>query len=231
MTTLDWLLFWMTLFLTGWWFPEIVSLIMLVVRPVERAIVSGARKVIGGPKKQGERQLFQASKDLAVPEQKKTYEMFDHPAAPIMVLSAALPSAPTGYGWEMTTAPNEHGNPALRLSLLSLAADTTAVESIEADLVVVRRWKYAAPDTYAAFYRRAEEQANKTIIGVQYRGPGWHDPTYASPTKVQGEVMMANLITPLVDWARLVTLRYIVENPDPTKVNYVLIPAPEGVLV
>lgn len=37
--------------------------------------------------------------------------------------------------------------------------------------------------------------------------------------------MMANLITPMVDWAALLTLRYIVDHPDETKCNYMLIEA------
>lgn len=175
-------------------------------------------------------------KELAIPKEPvKSYELYGHPAPPILVLSASLPSAPIGYGWELTTAINTEGNPALRLAMLDLKT-TTVIDAIEGDLVVIRRWKYAKADTYADFYRRAEEQERAKITGYE-RDPFDHGissylrdrrPIYgADPAKLLGKVMLANLITPMVDWASLLVLRYIVEHPDETKVNYILLESNE----
>lgn len=169
-------------------------------------------------------------KELALPEEPvPVYELYDHPAPPIPLLGASLPTAPIGYGWEITTMINESGNPALRLAMLDLAT-TTVIDAIEGDLVIVRRWKYADDDTYAAFYRRAEAKVAKQITGYEiiergnYFPSGGPNPIYGKdPQELLGKVMMANLITPMVDWARLITLRYIVNNPDETKCNYMLL--------
>jgi len=173
------------------------------------------------------------SKELALPDEPiKSYEVYDHPAPPILVLRSSMPSAPTGYGWELYVTTNDEGNPALRLSMLDLKT-STVIDAIEADLVIVRRWKYAAPDTYASFYRRVQEKCATEITGYQTVGSGFQSqrwPKYGQdPTEMLGKVMMANLITPMVDWARLITLRYIVDHPDETKCNYVLLESPEGV--
>ena len=171
-------------------------------------------------------------KELALPnEVPPVYETYDHPAPPIALLGASLPTAPLGYGWEIHVVPNEEENPALRLAMLDLST-STVIDAIEADLVVVRRWKYAADDTYASFYRRAEQQAKQEITGYKESG-GYNrhrrEPIFNDdPSKMLGKVMMANLITPMVDWARLITLRYIVNNPDEAKCNYMLIES-EGV--
>lgn len=176
-------------------------------------------------------QKASASKELAVPEEEKAppvFELYGHPGPPIQILAAALPQAPIGYGWEIHVVPNEDRNPVLRLAMLNLR--TSAVQDeIEADLVIVRRWKYANDDTYAAFYRRAEQIAKTTITNHKYDDfARRHTPVYGkSPEKEKGKVMMANLITPMVDWATLITLRYITDNPDETKCNYMLIESPE----
>lgn len=176
---------------------------------------------------QGKAELFSASMELAVPHpDPPVYELYDHPAPPIPLLGASLPQAPIGYGWEIHVVPNEADNPALRLAMLDLKT-STVIDAIEADLVILRRWKYAADDTYPAFYRRAEAQARKEIVGHKTHGSGSYrhtTPIYNDdPSKMLGKVMMANLITPMVDWARLITLRYIVDHPDETKCNYMLI--------
>lgn len=173
------------------------------------------------------------SKELALPEEPiKSYETYDHPAPPILVLRSSLPSAPIGYGWEMYVSTNEDDNPALRLSMLDLKT-SAVIDAIEADLVIVRRWKYAAPDTYASFYRRVREKCATEVSGYQTAGSGFESrrwPKYdKDPTEMLGKVMLANLITPMIDWARLITLRYIVDHPDETKCNYVLIESTEGV--
>jgi len=179
------------------------------------------------------------STELAVPDPEPVkYEMYGHPAPPIALLGASLPQAPLGYGWEITTVINDDGNPALRLALLDLKT-ITEVDAIEQDLVVVRKWKYANDDTYAAFYRRAieiEDRECEKIYKAKYEH--WREmsrydhygyakcPEKPRPDgKLAGKVMMANLITPMVDWAALLTLRYFVNNPDETKCNYMLIEA------
>lgn len=167
------------------------------------------------------------SNELAIPEDPQPiYELYDHPAPPIPLLGASLPSAPLGYGWEIHIVPNDEGNPALRLAMLDLKT-STVIDAIEGDLIILRRWKYANDDTYAAFYRRAEAQARKEIVGYNISGTGpyrHNEPIYNDdPSKLLGKVMMANLITPMVDWARLITLRYIVDHPDESKCNYMLI--------
>ena len=181
----------------------------------------------------GDKSGQDVSKELALPDEPiKSYEVYDHPAPPILVLRSSMPSAPTGYGWELYVTTNDEGNPALRLSMLDLKT-STVIDAIEADLVIVRRWKYAAPDTYASFYRRVQEKCATEITGYQTVGSGFQSqrwPKYGQdPTEMLGKVMMANLITPMVDWARLITLRYIVDHPDETKCNYVLLESPEGV--
>ncbi len=168
-----------------------------------------------------------ASKELALPADvtaPPVYESYDHPAPPILLLGTSLPKAPLGYGWEITTEPGgPEGNPHLKLSLLDLK-HSVEVESIETDLVVARRWKYAADETYAQYYRKVENKARETITGYRHTDWGSRIPVYdTDATKAQGKVMMANLITPMVDWARVLVLRYIVERPDETKTNYMLI--------
>lgn len=166
------------------------------------------------------------SKELALPEDPvPVYELYDHPAPPIALLGASLPTAPIGYGWEIHILPNDEGNPALRLAMLDLKT-SMVIDAIEGDLVIVRRWKYANDDTYASFYRRAKDQVAKEVTGFQVTdkyGRGGNLIYGKDPQEFMGKVMMANLITPMVDWARLITLRYIVEHPDETKCNYMLI--------
>lgn len=185
---------------------------------------------------------WDSSKALAIPEEPpKVYESYDHPAPPIALLGASVCRAPVGYGWEITAVTNEAGNPALRLAMLDLKT-STIVDAIERDMVIVRRWQYADDDTYAAFYRRAEAiEAKKrdheyyAAVKVYNENLGFtfghyqKYPTRFKPDgKLAGKVMMANLITPMVDWAALLTLRYIVEHPDDTKCNYMLIESMEG---
>jgi hypothetical protein len=119
------------------------------------------------------------------------------------------------------------------LAMLDLKT-TTVIDAIEGDLVVIRKWKYAKDDTYADFYRRAEDQERSKITGYErdpfenYVSPSYRRPIYgADPAKLLGKVMLANLITPMVDWASLLVLRYIVEHPDETKVNYILLESNE----
>lgn len=178
-----------------------------------------------------------ASKELALPEEPvKSYESYDHPAPPIPLLAASLCQAPIGYGWEITTTLNKDDNPALRLAMLDLRT-SIEVDAIEQDMVIVRKWQWADDDTYAAFYRRANEIEQKEC-DAQYtqRYESWRSIYMYSPFdekprpergtpcgKLAGKVMMANLITPMADWAVLLTLRYIVEHPDDTKCNYMLI--------
>lgn len=175
--------------------------------------------------------------DIAPYQPPKVYETYDHPAAPVALLGASLCRAPLGYGWEITTTINQDENPALRLAMLDLKT-TTEVDVIERDMVIVRKWQYADDDTYAAFYRRAKEietietdaQANSNPWIYDKSGKYVQNRNYQPAIKgnLAGRVMMANLITPMVDWAALLTLRYIVENPDETKCNYMLIESMGG---
>jgi hypothetical protein len=223
-----WIPIWIASFFSPWWMPRTYQ--VLRARKKKPALTAVEKKY----KWSGDVAGQNVGKELALPEQPvKTYESWDHPAPPILVLSASLPSAPIGYGWEIVVVSNEAGNPALRLAMLDLAT-ATVVDAIEADLVILRRWKYAADDTYADFYRRAEAQARAEVTGWRNYGDslrgGWRQPIYdKDPNELMGKVMMANLITPVVDWARLITLRYIVDHPDETKCNYVLIESTEGV--
>ena len=163
---------------------------------------------------------------------------YGHPAAPIALLGASLPQAPTGYGWEIVAVTNEDDNPALRLAMLDLKT-STVVDAIERDMVIVRKWQWAEDDTYAAFYRRAHAIEQTEYAGkynkamddyydqrrymISYDRPPKKPEIPTPDGKLAGKVMMANLITPMVDWAALLTLRYIVEHPDDTKCNYMLI--------
>ena len=164
--------------------------------------------------------------ELAIPvDPEPVYELYGHPAPPIPLLGASLPSAPLGYGWEIHVVPNDDGNPALRLAMLDLKT-SAVIDAIEGDMVIVRRWKYANDETYASFYRRAEAQSAKEIVGREksdISGMGWRTIYNTDHTQILGKVMMGNLITPMVDWARLITLRYIVDHPDESKCNYMLI--------
>lgn len=184
----------------------------------------------------------QVGKEIAAytasPPKPKVYESFGHPAPPILLLKASMPSAPIGYAWEITTGINDAGNPALKLAMLNMKTGLV-IDSIEGDLVIIRRWTYAKDDTYADFYRRCEEKDRVAILNEQM---AWRQsaerqwerqmqsiPEFKSQTEkglLAGKVMLANLITPIVDWAALITLRYIVEHPDEKKCNYELI---EGV--
>lgn len=164
-------------------------------------------------------------KELALPEDPvPVYELYGHPAPPIPLLGSALPQAPIGYGWEIVTLLNPNNDPVLRLSLLDLKT-AKEMDAIEADLTVVRRWRYAKPDTYAMYYRRAEQICRGEVTGWLNRGHG-REPVYGKdPNELKGKVMMANLITPLVDWASMLALKFIVEHPDETKFNYMLVEA------
>lgn len=181
------------------------------------------------------------------PEKPKVYESFGHPAPPILLLKASMPSAPIGYAWEITTGLNDEGHPALKLAFMDMKTGLV-IDSIEGDLVIIRKWRYAKDDTYADFYRRCEEQDRVAVReeklkwenSVEYAydrqmrsmSRSYYDPPMFKPKTepglLAGKVMLANLITPIVDWASLITLRYIVEHPTRDTCTYELI---EGVTV
>ncbi|MBB3752533.1 hypothetical protein FHT44_005045 [Mycolicibacterium sp. BK634] len=219
-------------------------MISLIVLPVMLAgivlMLAGLRALVGVGVKAIENRRPKAiesepGKELALPEpDAPVYELYDHPGPPIPLLAASLPTAPIGYGWEIVVVTNEAGNPALRCAMLNLRTNMVE-DALEADLVIARRWKYANDETYASFYRRAQASVPKRRRQVS-RGitMGYADYVYEAPTgedinKMLGKVMMANLITPMVDWARLLVLRYIVEHPDETKCNYMLVESEEFV--
>lgn len=218
-------------------------LITLAMMVSVLAILTGAvdkykaKKAVHKAKKAVSDKEFAKSRlnDVAPYVPPKTYETYDHPAPPIALLGASLCGAPLGYGWEITAVINDAGNPALRLAMLDLKT-TTEVDVIERDMIIVRKWQYADDDTYAAFYRRAKaiEQIECDLdyefnLSIHQRWHGSGPIARLTPTgELPGKVMMANLITPIVDWAALLTLRYIIENPDETRCNYMLIESMGG---
>lgn len=209
-------------FFLGFFIPCVIFLIFHGISRAYSALASRRKsKAIKPPESK-------PSTELAIPDG-PVYEEFGHPGPPIPLLAASLPQAPIGYGWEIIVVTNEVGNPALRCALLNLRTNQVE-DALEADLVIVRRWKYAADDTYASFYRQAKAQVMRGYDPTPQRiGPrDVYSPKPPDTTKILGKVMMANLITPMVDWARLLVLKYIVAYPDETKCNYMLIES-EGV--
>ncbi|MBO0676751.1 hypothetical protein JRC04_04665 [Mycolicibacterium sp. S2-37] len=149
-----------------------------------------------------------ASAEIAIPDPNEpVYDTYGHPYAPIPELSAKLPAPPSNYSWEIMATTSAHGSPALRLSLLDLRT-SEASDFIERDLVVIRRWRYANDDTFAAFYRRAAEMDAWDVS----RGP-----------VTIRKVFYAHLIGPMADWASAIAATKAVTEPPALVSGYKLI--------
>lgn len=214
----------------------IVFCALIIVAVTTRKVVHplGRRRVHSQIKQAVE---FAIAKDrpgseLDIPKEKPpVFDTYGHPAPPIPLLASSVPTAPTGFRWEITVH-NEDDAPTLKLAMLHVVAGEVA--TIEADLTVARHWKYAPDDTYAMLYRKAGRRVTDDLL-AKYQAREYAvsrafppviiakpDPNEAVERE-KGKVMMANLIDPMVDWARVLTLRYITNNPDPDTCQYMLV--------